>query len=286
MKTRRLAAVMCISLLLTGCAARRSDGVPRGDFKSVSYSVSSMDRTANAGFTLRFEGEELLFYAGCFCKNVEFSIEGISLNTELADEITRIAAEHEMLARSGKLLFQPKVEALDDQEPYFAIAFDGEDETASLDDGYKKPDSFYDGVSEIRELLYSLAEAQFDDFFKLYGGTWTADNGAMGSFLDFSLTDDAALCRFGDWGAQRIRAAGDIASLELSSDGVYHLSVYYPADEPDDMGHARDGRWAEYYIRPLDDGGIAVSGAQEAAEAIYYFDADRQLSRPEESGGE
>ena len=169
------------------------------------------------------------------------------------------------------------IEALDDEGPHFALSFDAEDKTASLDDGYKKPDSFYEGYAEIRNMLYSLAEAQFDDFFLQCGGTWTADTGVMGSYLDFSLTDGAASCREGDWGAQWTRAAAEIVTLELTGDGVYHLSVFYPAEEPDDTVHGWEELWAEYHIRPLDEGTITVSGAQDAAETTYYFSADRQL---------
>ena len=273
MKRKMIAIFSCVALLLTGCASHKTDGAPKGRFKSVSYSVSSMDRTVNAGFLLRLEASgELVFHAGCFISSVEFIVSGAALDAEIANEITRIAAEYQMLARRGKDR-QPKIFALDDQGPSFSVSFSGEGETASLDDGYKKPGSFFDGYAEIRDLLYELAEKHFNAFFESYGGRWTADNGAMGRYLEFSLTDEAAGCRSGNPGEQRQRPTADISALELTAEGVYHLSVCYPGEEPDDMDNGREERWEEYYIRPLENGRIAVSGEQGGSETIYCFES-------------
>lgn len=109
--------------------------------------------------------------------------------------------------------------------------------------------------------------------FESYGGRWTADNGAMGRYLEFSLTDEAAGCRSGNPGEQRQRPTADISALELTAEGVYHLSVCYPGEEPDDMDNGREERWEEYYILPLENGRIAVSGEQGGSETIYYFES-------------
>lgn len=141
--------------------------------------VSGMERTAGVSIEIARDAE-LLFLTARFYSGdgeTEISLGKMGVEQQMANDITAKVTSYKMHDRNGRVKKLPlRIETLDDQPPRLWLDFGG-GEVASLNDGYIKPDSFYEGYAKIRDLLFEIAYDCYGRSLVAISGSWTNDAG-------------------------------------------------------------------------------------------------------------